>query len=170
MTPEQAKFAAALYIQGLEAEFPKTVKVLAAVPEGKKNYRPEEHARTAAEIAAHIASSDVWFLNGIVKHDFTPEPDKTFHSVADLVTYYNHEFPAAIAKIKAMPPEKLAQTVSFFGVYNLPAAAYLGFVNNHSIHHRAQLATYLRPMGAKVPSLYGGSFDEPFQMPASAGH
>jgi len=49
----------------------------------------------------------------------------------------------------------------------LPAAMYLGFLNNHSIHHRGQLATYLRPMGSKCPSIYGGSYDEPFQ-PAAA--
>ncbi len=28
------------------------------------------------------------------------------------------------------------------------------------IHHRGQLSTYLRPMGAKVPSIYGKSGDE----------
>jgi uncharacterized damage-inducible protein DinB len=53
-------------------------------------------------------------------------------------------------------------------VFNLPAVAYLGFLNNHSIHHRGQLAAYLRPMGSKVPNIYGGSFDEPMQMPAGA--
>lgn len=170
MTPEQAKFTAELYIQGFEAELPATRKVLAAVPEAKKNYRPDEHARTAAELAAHLASSDIWFLNAIAKCDLTPEPDKQFKTIAEIVQYYDREIPAAIARIKAMPGEKLAQTVSFFGVFNFPVAAYLGFANNHSIHHRAQLATYLRPMGAKVPSIYGGSYDEPFQMPAAAAH
>jgi uncharacterized damage-inducible protein DinB len=29
------------------------------------------------------------------------------------------------------------------------------------IHHRGQLSTYLRPMGAKVPQIYGPSADEP---------
>lgn len=29
------------------------------------------------------------------------------------------------------------------------------------IHHRGQLSTYLRPMGAKVPSIYGPSGDDP---------
>ena len=28
------------------------------------------------------------------------------------------------------------------------------------IHHRGQLSTYLRPMGAKVPGIYGPSGDE----------
>jgi uncharacterized damage-inducible protein DinB len=30
-----------------------------------------------------------------------------------------------------------------------------------AIHHRGQLSTYLRPMGAKVPSIYGPSGDDP---------
>jgi uncharacterized damage-inducible protein DinB len=60
-----------------------------------------------------------------------------------------------------MTAEQLATPVDFLGVFNLPAVFYLGFVNNHSIHHRGQLAAYLRPMGSKVPSIYGGSADEP---------
>ena len=30
-----------------------------------------------------------------------------------------------------------------------------------AIHHRGQLTTYLRPMGGKVPSIYGPSADDP---------
>jgi uncharacterized damage-inducible protein DinB len=45
----------------------------------------------------------------------------------------------------------------------MPVVFYLTFVNNHSIHHRGQLAAYLRPMGSKVPAIYGGSADEPWQ-------
>jgi uncharacterized damage-inducible protein DinB len=166
MNHEQAVFTTHMFADGLEREYMTTRKVLAAVPEGKKDYRPDDNARTAFALASHIASSDVWFLNGIVKGEFVPEPDKTFRSVAEIVAYYEREFPAALAKVKAMSPEKLAGTISFFGMFNLPAAAYLGFVNNHCIHHRGQLATYLRPMGAKVPNIYGGSYDEPMQMPA----
>jgi uncharacterized damage-inducible protein DinB len=28
------------------------------------------------------------------------------------------------------------------------------------VHHRGQLSSYLRPMGAKVPSIYGPSADD----------
>ena len=31
---------------------------------------------------------------------------------------------------------------------------------NHNYHHRGQLSGYLRPMGAKVPSIYGMSYDD----------
>ena len=30
-----------------------------------------------------------------------------------------------------------------------------------AIHHRGQLSVYLRPMGGKVPSIYGPSADDP---------
>jgi uncharacterized damage-inducible protein DinB len=51
--------------------------------------------------------------------------------------------------------------VDFFGMMKMPNATYLGFANNHSIHHRGQLAAYLRAMGSKVPAIYGASADEP---------
>ena len=51
-----------------------------------------------------------------------------------------------------------------FVAMDLPAVAYLNFLNLHSSHHRGQLSTYLRPMGSKVPAIYGGSADEPMQM------
>jgi uncharacterized damage-inducible protein DinB len=40
---------------------------------------------------------------------------------------------------------------------------YLQFMLHHTIHHRGQLCAYLRPMGGKVPNIYGGSFDEPME-------
>jgi uncharacterized damage-inducible protein DinB len=48
-----------------------------------------------------------------------------------------------------------------------PSVTYLGFANNHSIHHRGQLASYLRACGSKVPAIYGGSADEPFSAAAT---
>lgn len=168
MNPEQAAFAAQVFLPGIEREYATTKKVLAAVTESGKSYRPDPNSRTAFEIASHIASSDVWFLNGIAKGEFVGGEEQKFGSVAEIVAFYEKEFPAALAKVKELPPDKLAKIVPAFGMFNLPAVAYLGFLNNHSIHHRGQLAAYLRPMGSKVPAIYGGSFDEPMQMPAGA--
>ena len=43
--------------------------------------------------------------------------------------------------------------------FNWPAVRYIGFANNHSMHHRGQLAAYLRAMGSRVPNIYGPSAD-----------
>jgi uncharacterized damage-inducible protein DinB len=55
--------------------------------------------------------------------------------------------------------EQMAETVSFFEVMKKPRAQWIGFANNHSVHHRGQLAAYLRAMGSKVPDIYGPSAD-----------
>jgi uncharacterized damage-inducible protein DinB len=68
-----------------------------------------------------------------------------------------------VARVHTLSAEQLLTPVDFLGAFNMPAVFYLGFLNNHCIHHRGALATYLRPMGSKVPSIYGGSFDQPFQ-------
>ena len=80
---------------------------------------------------------------------------------ADLAAWYDKEIAAGIPRIEAMTPEQLATPLNFYGMFNMPAAMYLQFFNNHMIHHRGQLTTYLRAMGGKCPSIYGGSADEP---------
>ena len=40
-----------------------------------------------------------------------------------------------------------------------PVGQFLWFILFDAIHHRGQLSTYLRPMGATVPAIYGPSGD-----------
>jgi len=41
----------------------------------------------------------------------------------------------------------------------MPLVNFLSMASKHSVHHRGQLSTYLRPMGGKVPGIYGPSAD-----------
>jgi uncharacterized damage-inducible protein DinB len=41
-----------------------------------------------------------------------------------------------------------------------PIGEFLWMCLFDAIHHRGQLTTYLRPMGSKVPAIYGPSADE----------
>jgi len=158
----------AMMLDGLDREVEKTRKVLAAVPDAKSDYRPDPCARTAWDLAWHIASSDVHFLDGIadLKFNMNPADDKP-KNVAELVDWYDRHIARAADRVRAMSAEQLGTPIEFFGVFKLPAVLYLQFLNNHSIHHRGELATYLRPMGSKVPQIYGGSYDEPFQPPVA---
>jgi uncharacterized damage-inducible protein DinB len=61
--------------------------------------------------------------------------------------------------LPALSVEQLTKIVDFRGIFQLPAVLYLQFLLKHTIHHRGQLSMYLRPMGAKVPSIYGESYD-----------
>jgi uncharacterized damage-inducible protein DinB len=41
----------------------------------------------------------------------------------------------------------------------MPAVGFLSLMLGPSIHHLGPLSTYLRPMGRKVPAMYGLSAD-----------
>lgn len=168
LTPEFAAGYCAMMLDGIAREAEITKKVIAAVPDTASSYKPDPAARTAKELAWHIANTDIQFLNGITDLNFKMEnPANKPETSAEVVAWYDENLKHGLARLAAMTPEQLLTPIQFFGVFNLPAVLYLGFLNNHSIHHRGELATYLRPMGSKVPSIYGGSYDEPFQPPAA---
>jgi uncharacterized damage-inducible protein DinB len=161
------KFATQLrdhYCDVIAMEIPITKRVLAAVPIDKKSYKPDEHARTAHELAEHIVISDLEFMTGILDKQFRPgvRPEGMPDSPAALADFYEQRMNEYMAKIHGIDGDHLCSIVPFYGM-QFPAFTYLGFLQNHSVHHRGELATYLRPMGSKVPSIYGGSYDEPWQ-------
>ena len=170
MNSAEAKSIANMYLDGLENEFQTTKKVLVAIPESQLDFKLGDKGRTARELAWHLAASEVWFANGAANADYNaPEPAMPPNvTVGDIVAFYEKEVPALLAKIRSLPGEQLAKETPFFGIMNMPNVMYLGFMTNHSVHHRGQLSTYLRAMNAHVPSIYGGSADEPFEMPATA--
>ena len=164
LSPEFAAGLREVMLTGLAREMETTKKVLAAVLDNQRDFRLDPKARTAWELAWHLASCDVQMTDEIADQKFQMEPrfkDEPKH-VAELVKWYDTNFNRAMGRVKAMTAEQLCTPVDFYGVFNMPAVFYLSFVNNHSIHHRGQLAAYLRPLGSKVPSIYGGSADEPW--------
>lgn len=165
MTPDQAKAAAEQFVALWEGEFPATCEVLAAVKDENRDYRPDPKSRTAWQLATHIATADLWFLDCIKngKFDFNPEQAKaqeaSFSNVSEVVEFYKKNLPERLKALAAMPAGAMTESIDFFNVMNRTRAAWIGFANNHSIHHRGQLAAYLRAMGSKVPNIYGPSAD-----------
>ena len=168
LTPEFVLGLRAVMLDGFKREAETTKRVIAAVPDAKSSYKPDPNARTGWELAWHLANTDVQFLDGIADLNFNmgvARDDKPTN-IAEVGAWYDRNVKRGVARVEAMSAEQLLTPIGFFGVFNMPAVFYLGFLNNHSIHHRGELATYLRPMGSKVPAIYGGSYDEPFQPPA----
>ncbi len=169
MTPEFFKALCGVYVEGLNFEFPITSKVLSAVPTSNADYRPDPKSKTAMELAWHLAASDVWFIDAVAGQSFEippPEMPESLKTGADIAAWYDKTIAEKMPKLAAMTPEQLSTPVSFFGMFNFPVVMYLSFMTNHMVHHRGQLSTYLRAMGGKCPSIYGGSADEPMTMPA----
>lgn len=162
MTPDAAKTIAGYLMANYEQECPTTLRVMERIPEGKEGYSPDGRSMNALKLAWHIASADWWFMNSIADGEFKagesaiPEEIKT---AADVIAWHKANVPAAVARVKAMSGEQLAKPLDFFGMMQAPAVDFVALMLKHSIHHRGQLSAYLRPMGAKVPGIYGPSGD-----------
>jgi uncharacterized damage-inducible protein DinB len=171
MSPAEAKSISNMLMEGIEREYETTKRVIAAIPQNQLDFKLGEKGRTMRELAWHLIASEAWFGNGIANGDFSTyseAPMPANASVADMTAFYSKEVSAGIARVKQLSGDQLAKIINFFGVMQVPNFSLIGFWNNHSIHHRGQLSAYLRAVNAHVPSIYGGSADEPFQTPATA--
>ena len=166
MQAEQARFLLNFYLPLIKNEIATNIRVLSAIPEEQREYKPDDKARSAISLAWHIAAVDHWFLESIAKGEFgmDAEPPAGDRTVADIVAWYEEQMPVGLAKLEALSDEELLRELNFFGIETKPAVFFLAYLTAHTIHHRGQLSAYLRPMGGKVPSIYGGSADEPMEM------
>jgi uncharacterized damage-inducible protein DinB len=161
--PDQANFLLeAVYLPGLKNEHAITKAIIEAIPSEKSDYRPDSVSKSALDLAWHIVNTEMVFTDAVAAgaFDFTPRPrPESIKDSTALATWYAENFATRFEKLAKLSPEQLVKVVDFRGMFQLPAVMYLGFVQQHSIHHRGQLSMYLRPMGAKVPSIYGESYD-----------
>ncbi len=163
MTPEQARAVLDVMTGTIEQESTMTRKVIAAVPDGNRGYKPDEKSRSAWEIATHIATSDVWFADSIINGKFEwagdPPMPKEFTDPSAVAKWHEQQLGDRLTKLRGLSPDHLTRSVEFFGRSG-PAVTWLAMMNNHTVHHRGQLAAYLRAAGSKVPAIYGISADE----------
>lgn len=152
----------AVCMPALKNEQKITKSVIAAIPLDKGDYKPDQISKSALELAWHVVSTEMRFMDAVVKGEFdlTPTPlPESIRNSADLVAWYDENFPAHVQKLTTLSDEQLLKVIPFRGILQLPAVSYLLILMHHSVHHRGQLSMYLRPMGAKVPSIYGESYD-----------
>ncbi len=164
MTGEQAVFLLQnVYLGTLKNESRLTKKIIEAVPAEKCEYRPDPASRSAIELARHIAAADNRFLETVINGVFDttagmiPEDMKT---PAEIARWYEERFAKNFEALTKLNGEQLIKIVDFRGMFQRPAVTFVMMGLHHTIHHRGQLSSYLRSMHAKVPSIYGESFDD----------
>lgn len=164
MSPEQAKAVGDFLIADFEREMETTLRVIEAVPTGKLEYQPDVKSSTGLGLIRHLPLLDAWLLNSIADGSFGNVPDQTdgcgIATPADAAACYREKAQAALARVKELSGEQLAAIIDFFGMMQMPAVSFIQLAIKHSIHHRGQLSAYLRPMGGKVPGIYGPSADK----------
>jgi len=153
------------FAKRLETELPAFSKVLRAVPADKLDYRPHERNSTAGGLAAQMAmemdSLTGLFPGGTI--DYKPgNAPKTIDAIAEV---FERSAKRVIESVRGTSDEQWVGPAKFIYDGNVAWESTVddmawGFLFD-LIHHRGQLSAYLRPMGAKVPAIYGPSADDP---------
>jgi len=92
------------------------------------------------------------------KAEWQPPPAPA--TMKELLDAYETQSAAIVRRWKTLPAARWDGTLEFFG-RERPASPMAWSFLFDIVHHRGQITTYLRPMGSKVPQIYGPSGDEP---------
>ena len=92
------------------------------------------------------------------KAEWAPPPLPA--TMKEVVDAYQQQSAEIARRWKALPADRWDGTLEFFGSER-PASPMAWSFLFDIVHHRGQITTYLRPMGSKVPQIYGPSGDEP---------
>jgi uncharacterized damage-inducible protein DinB len=155
------------FIHFYERESATTRKVLGAYPGAECELRPHERSNTAKALARTFVIEQSMILMAL-RHDLqlgkgwpaTPE------NWDDLLAAFDSGRAEILDLLRNSSDDIFDGTVTFFtgpkqtGEYQI--ADFVNFMTCDQIHHRGQMSVYLRLAGAKVPSIYGPSADEPW--------
>ena len=147
-----------------EDENARTLRVLRAVPEGRMDLRAGKKGWRMGDLCWHIVTAERWFCTSAVGlkvsgPDPVPKerPPATVAAMADARVKSHRRLAAAV---KRRGDRWLAATIDLYGLKRTRGQV-LDLMLKHEAHHRGQLSVYLRLAGAKVPSIYGPSADDP---------
>jgi uncharacterized damage-inducible protein DinB len=151
------------YLERLKAEVPTFLRVLKAVPPDQLGYKPHERSPDTKQLLSAMAGEFKVCLD--VVNTSRGEWAETKESTQEaLVALFERSATGLIAAVEKMDDAAWERKAEFYWQGKLaderPAGPFLWFILFDGIHHRGQLTTYLRPMGAKVPAIYGPSGDD----------
>ena len=150
------------YLQRQQAEFPVFMSVLKALPKDKLSYKPDERSPSAEQLVWTLASELSACLDVVRTNqaEWKSLPPPAIDEMLEMFERWSNELTDLVSK---MDEASWDRTAKFYYdgkvVSEQPVGTFLWFILFDAIHHRGQLSAYLRPMGGKVPSIYGPSAD-----------
>jgi uncharacterized damage-inducible protein DinB len=146
------------------------LRVLNALPHDKFDYTPHEKSQTVEKIVWTLIAEAQALLQLIDTGELTFGAPPSLPP-AQMIDSFETAWNAVIQKIDAMDEAAWNKTGRFMmnGQVRMeqPLSGFLWLFFFDAIHHRGQLSTYIRPMGGKVPSIYGPSGDDPQMLSAA---
>ena len=162
-----------ILLADFDVEIASTRRILERIPDEHSAFRPHEKSFELGKLAMHVATLPsfghvILSTPGMDMADKSHKwPDNTFRSRESLLSTFTSNANDCRASLAKLSDEQLQEPWRFaFGEHvigNLPRfISYRMYFFNHFIHHRGQIAVYLRLRDVPVPGLYGPSADEPF--------
>jgi hypothetical protein len=160
------------FIRQFELEYPSFVDVCKALPPDRLDYRPHPASRSAGELVALLVSSICSCVDLCESGRGSFNSSLRFHrtpgstTLEEMIAAYEHHHRALAEKIAQLDDNSWNRPAWLTrGEHEIilrdSVGGLLWIALFDSIHHRGQLSTYIRPMGGKVPSIYGPSADAP---------
>jgi uncharacterized damage-inducible protein DinB len=153
----------AFFHQTIAQEFQRFHNVLAALPPGRLDFRHEPRSRSAEELVGHLIGhiqDMVELLDAGVIHHRMQVP---FAGLDDAVAKFDDGYLVLQSKLQNVGEDVWAREADFMvgdrSIMRAPAQALAWMLFLDAVHHRGQLSTCIRPMGGKVPAIYGPSAD-----------
>jgi uncharacterized damage-inducible protein DinB len=151
------------FIKTYKSERSKFVNVIRALPEGKLDYKPHDRNSTAGTIAWFLVLELRALVDMVRTHENRWQQDRspgTPEAIASAYEQAADELEAALtAADDAWWEEETRMYVGDRVIRRAPLGETVWNFFHDAIHHRGQLTAYLRPMGGKVPAIYGPSGD-----------
>lgn len=152
------------YLDRRQAEFPVFQRVLKALPPDRLSYKPHERSPSAEQLVWTLTGELKACLNVVKEHrsEWKVLPPPPLGQMIEMFERWSGELVEGVSKLDEAAWNRPAQfVVNGKVVLEQPTGQFLWFIHFDAIHHRGQLTTYIRPMGGKVPSIYGPSADDP---------
>ena len=151
------------FFQKWERETPKFDSVMDSLPADRLDYRPHPNSRSAAEMVTHLAREQEMLVRMLEtgKIDYQDSKAEDFGEMRALWKKSTGELKDRLGKLDETGWRRPVQFFRDGRKINETTTDEMlwGFLLD-MIHHRGQLSTYIRPMGGRVPSIYGPSADE----------
>ncbi|HEY0143390.1 MAG TPA: DinB family protein [Thermoanaerobaculia bacterium] len=159
------------FLTVLDREHETTMRVLRAYPADKLDLKPAPKSKSAKELAFLFVMEcglgmKVWndeLANGMPSGGPPPAPPETWD---EMLAAFEEAHQAYRELIASASEEDLDTKIHFFvapkTMGELTRHEWIWFLLHDQIHHRGQFSVYLRMAGAKVPSIYGPTADEPW--------
>ncbi len=151
------------FLEVLQEEAPKFRKAIDALPEDKHDHKVHDRSRAAGNLAGQLAIQ--WkAISGIISAgtpSFNPHEMDNM-TKAEMLAKFDEGMPQLLNDLKTLSNEEWENGKAGWGGTMHDTKYHMSWMFLFdAIHHRGQLLTFLRAMGAKVPSIYGPSADDP---------